>query len=210
MIEDSQEATIRATFSAIPFSPALTEAQQAVFTTLLLELIKWNDHYNLTAVREPEAMVIRHIYDSLSIAPFMHGQNILDVGTGPGFPGLPLAILMPDKKFTLLDSNGKKTRFLHHVSSQLGLKNVSIVHERVESYRPVGCFDSIVTRAYSEIAQMLLQTQHLCCPGGDFFAMKGLCPEPLTLPPGFQLQSIEPLIVPGLEEARHVIAIGFA
>jgi len=138
-----------------------------------LELLKrWNKKFNLTAIKEPEDIVVLHINDSLSVAPFISGEQIIDVGTGAGLPGIPLSIIFPDKQFTLLDSNGKKTRFLIQAKAALNLENVEIVKKRVEKYQPEQCFDCIITRAFAPLDRMLKQTRHLLCQHGRYLAMK--------------------------------------
>ncbi|KTD19544.1 16S rRNA (guanine(527)-N(7))-methyltransferase RsmG [Legionella londiniensis] len=145
--------------------------------TYLDLLYKWNQTYNLTAIRDSEAMASRHILDSLAIAPWVQGMRILDVGTGAGLPGIPLAIAFPEKHIVLLDSNGKKIRFLKEVKRLLRLDNVSIVNSRVETYHPALGFDTVVSRAFSDLQQMIRWTQHLLAPHGIWLAMKGRLPE---------------------------------
>jgi 16S rRNA (guanine527-N7)-methyltransferase len=122
-------------------------------------------------------MLDRHLIDSLSIAEFIQGDNLIDVGTGPGLPGIPLAILWPEKKFHLLDSNGKKTRFLNQAKSELALSNITVVNQRVEQFRPELEFDAVLSRAFASLEDMLEGTAHLCKKDGYFFAMKGVFPE---------------------------------
>ncbi len=169
-------------------------------------LIKWNKAYNLTAVRDPLQMVTRHLLDSLAILPHISGSNIIDVGTGAGLPGIPLAIADPSRSFCLLDSNGKKIRFLQQVVVHLGLKNVTTVEDRAESYASRLCFDSMVVRAVGSIADILSQTQHLLCPDGQWFLMKGQYPQEeldaIEVP-----SSIVAYQVPGLDEQRHLICL---
>lgn len=143
----------------------------------LLLLNKWNSAYNLTAVRDMESMVSKHLLDSLAIVPWVSGQRILDVGTGAGLPGIPLAICMPQQEFTLLDSNGKKTRFLNEVKRQLNLKNLQVVQIRAENFHPDQCFDTVISRAFSTLEQMLFWTKHLVTKDGIWLAMKGRHPE---------------------------------
>ncbi|MDH5648268.1 MAG: 16S rRNA (guanine(527)-N(7))-methyltransferase RsmG [Gammaproteobacteria bacterium] len=175
----------------------------------VLELEKWNSAYNLTAVREPEQMITRHILDSLSILPLLHGSQILDVGSGAGFPGLPLAVAEPDSFFTLLDSNGKKTRFLTQVVADLELENIDIVQERVEKFHPTEKFDTLTSRAFSSLAELVKAVKHLCAPGSRIIAMKGVFPESelKELPKGFKVIGVESLSVPDLDEDRHAIII---
>jgi len=172
-------------------------------------LAKWNRTYNLTAVRDPAEMVTRHLLDSLAILPFLQLPTVLDVGTGPGLPGIPLALFQPEGKFTLLDSNSKKTRFVNQSVMELGLSNVTVVQSRIEDYRPEERFTTAVSRAYSTIQAMLTDCRHVCAAGGRIIAMKGQYPrEELTgWPEGFRLVSVEPLLVPGLEAERHVVLI---
>lgn len=148
-----------------------------VFLQYLLLLKKWNHAYNLTAVRDMDVMVERHILDSLAICPWIKGPRVLDVGTGAGFPGIPLALAMPQLQVTLLDSNGKKVRFLKEVKRALSLDNVNIIQSRVESYRESPGFDTVTSRAFSDLAQMTHWTQHLVAPNGIWVAMKGRYPE---------------------------------
>ncbi|MGC1183345.1 16S rRNA (guanine(527)-N(7))-methyltransferase RsmG [Legionella sp.] len=150
------------------------------FSSLLLDYLfllkKWNVAYNLTAVRDPESMVSKHILDSLAILPWVSGERIIDVGTGAGLPGIPLAIAKPETHFVLLDANGKKTRFLNEVKRQLSLKNLEIVHFRVENYHPVQGFDTVISRAFSSLSQMIQWTKHLVAKDGKWLAMKGRYP----------------------------------
>lgn len=143
----------------------------------LLLLKKWNVAYNLTAVRDLESMISKHILDSLAIIPWIKGTNILDVGTGAGLPGIPLAIAKPELQFVLLDSNGKKIRFLNEVKRHLDLKNLEIVQFRVENYHPAQGFDTVTSRAFSSLEQMIYWTQHLIAKDGIWLAMKGRYPD---------------------------------
>ena len=172
-------------------------------------LIKWNDVYNLTAIRTPEEILTKHIFDSLAISPYLRGQTILDVGTGAGLPGILLAIILPNKHFVLLDSNKKKTRFLFHIKQQLELTNVEIITNRVEAFNTTTGFDNIVTRAYATLKEFVLTTQHLLKEGGHFLAMKGQYPESELndIPPGFIVHEIYKLNIPFLAAERHLVAI---
>lgn len=187
----------------------VSEAIQLKFLTFLQLLQRWNKIYNLTAIRDLREMIWLHIIDSLSINKFLHGDNIIDIGTGAGLPGIPLALINPEKKFTLLDSNSKKTRFLTQVVLELGINNIEVVHARCEDFTPVQLFDSIVSRAFSSIEDMLLKTQHLLAPHGKFIAMKGHYPkdELATIPASFKIEGIQPLKIQGLDAERHVIFI---
>lgn len=176
----------------------------------ILLLHKWNQVHNLTSIREPLQMLSKHILDSLAISPYLQGPRILDVGTGAGLPGLPLALTHPKYHFSLLDSNGKKTRFLTHVIQTLMINNVKIISSRVENYHPENCFNCIVSRAFSELNEFLYKTQHLCCKNGIFLAMKGQYPEEEinALDANFKLIDSKSLQIAGLDQKRHVLIIG--
>ncbi|TLY47151.1 MAG: 16S rRNA (guanine(527)-N(7))-methyltransferase RsmG [Gammaproteobacteria bacterium] len=176
----------------------------------VLLLHKWNQVHNLTSIREPLQMISKHILDSLAISPYLQGPRILDVGTGAGLPGLPLALTHPQYRFALLDSNGKKTRFLTHVIQTLMIDNVDIISSRVEQYYPENCFNCIVSRAFSQLNDFLHKTKHLCCKNGIFLAMKGQYPaeEINTLDENFKLIDSKSLKIAGLDEKRHVLIIG--
>lgn len=172
----------------------------------LAELEKWNQAYNLTAVREPRDMVTRHLVDSLAVLPFMSGR-VLDVGSGAGLPGIPLALANPALKVTLLDSNGKKTRFLRHVQRTLNLKNVEVVESRLEEYQPDAAFNTVVSRAFSSLGEFFDAAVRLCADGGRLVAMKGkLDPKEVGgVPDGVLIKEMRRLQVPGLAEERHVV-----
>jgi len=175
-----------------------------------LELLgKWNNAYNLTAVREPGQMVTRHLLDSLAVAPYLRGDRVIDVGTGAGLPGIPLAILYPQRDFSLLDSNGKKTRFLFQVKTALRLDNMQVHHQRVESFRPSEPFDAVISRAFASLADMVADCRHLLADNGCFFAMKGTYPEQeiAALDPSCQVIAVNSLEVPGLSEQRHLVEL---
>ena len=187
----------------------LDDKQQDKLIKYVELLNKWNKAYNLTAVRKPEQMVVRHLLDSLSISPFIQGEKILDVGTGAGLPGIPLAILYPERHFTLLDSNSKKTRFVVQASSELELPNIDVVQSRVEEFQPTDGFDTVVTRAYSAVGNMVEQTSHLLLDDGVFLAMKGVNPitEIEELAAAYIVKENHVIAVPGLEEERHLLEI---
>ena len=169
-------------------------------------LVKWNRVYNLTAVREPHAMVVRHILDSLVVLPFLTRGRLLDAGTGAGLPGLPIAIARPDLFVTLLDSNAKKLRFVRQAATELGLDNLEVVQQRMEQYRPAQSFDMVISRAVASIGDIYRDTAHLVRPGGRFLFMKGSSPDAeiaAFAPPG-QLH-VEALQVPGLDAQRHLV-----
>ena len=179
-------------------------AHLAAYLTLLE---RWNRAYNLTAVREPEAMVVRHLLDSLSILPWLEGPRVLDVGSGAGLPGIPLAIARPECQFCLLDSNGKRTRFLTQVTAELHLPNVGVVRSRVEDYRPATLFNSVVSRAFATLAELVVDAGRLCAPTGRLLAMKGVFPddELARLPSAYQVVGVYPLRVPHLDAERHLV-----
>lgn len=185
----------------------ISESQQQQLVALVQLIDKWNKAYNLTSVRDPQDMLIRHILDSVVVAPHIQGQHFIDVGTGPGLPGLPLAIVMPEQKFVLLDSLGKRIRFIKQAVFELGLENVSAVQARVEDYQPDTPFDGVLSRAFASIKDMLHWCQHLVDSQGTFLALKGQLPsqELETLPAGFVVGGIIKLDVPGLQAERHLI-----
>lgn len=172
-------------------------------------LAKWNRSYNLTAVRKPEQMLVRHLFDSLVIYPHLRGTQILDVGTGAGLPGIPLALVCPEQHFTLLDSNSKKTRFVTQAVAELGLGNVTVVQSRIEAFKASAGFDTIVSRAFSTLAEFVSGVQLLMVVDSILLAMKGVYPstELAELPATFALtQNIE-LQVPGLDAERNLLVI---
>ena len=185
----------------------LTTSEHAALLAYLALLVKWNKTYNLTAVREPEAMVVRHLLDSIAIEPLVDGQRLIDVGTGAGLPGIPLAILNPDKDVHLLDSNSKKTRFLFQVKTALGLANMTVHHQRVESYRPELLFDAVLSRAFAGLSDMVVGCRHLVARDGVFLAMKGVYPQDeLAAVEGLcTIATVHPVVVPGLDEHRHLV-----
>ena len=174
-----------------------------------LELLaRWNRTFNLTAIEDVEVMVSKHLLDSLSIAHFINGQRIIDVGSGGGLPGIPLAIAFPQKTFTLIDAVAKKTRFLRQVIAELGLANVQVVHTRVEDYRPEYRFDLIISRAFSSMQEFILLTDHLRAEDGEWLAMKGKLPvEELAALDNKMAYTVHPLAIPGLDAERHLIQI---
>ena len=187
----------------------LTEPDAARLQQLLEELERWNRTYNLTAITKHEEMVTHHLLDSLAVNPELQGTTIADVGTGAGFPGLPLAVLNPERRFTLIDSAGKKIRFVSHVAHALGLTNVEGLHARVESLRPEKPFDTIVTRAFAPLPDMLEKVTPLCGPETHVLAMKGKWPleEIAAIPTGWRVVRSRDLVVPGLQESRCAIVL---
>lgn len=186
------------------------EQQQRLLAYLSL-LIKWNKAYNLTAVRDPDEMVSRHLLDSLSVLLRVaeEGQRWLDVGSGGGMPGIPLAIMLPQQHFSLLDSNGKKTRFLTQVKLELGLSNLDVIHSRAEDFTPAQPFDGICSRAFSSLRDFATWTRHLGGPQTRWLAMKGIHPEDEleSLPADFRLSETQVLKVPGCQGQRHLLIL---
>lgn len=182
----------------------------ASFAALLAELAKWNRRVNLTAIREPRDMISTHILDSLAARPLLEGKEVLDVGTGPGFPGLPLAIAEPARQFTLLDSNNRKIMFVQHAAALLNLRNVVAVKARSEDYAPGQRFDTVIARALAALPRLVEIAGHHVRKGGVFVALKGRYPaEELELlsntPWG---HAVTELKVPGLEKgSRHAVLL---
>lgn len=172
-------------------------------------LQKWNKAYNLTAIRDVEQMINRHLIDSLSTIPYIKGDNIIDVGTGPGLPGMVLAICFPKKKFTLLDSNGKKTRFLTQVKMELAIDNVNIANERVEQHNKQGIYDHVISRAFASLKDMIEWTLPLPAENGNFLAMKGMYPteEIQALPKTVTVENVYKLSVTNVNEERHLVVM---
>lgn len=187
----------------------LDEATAQRLSRVLDELLKWNRAYNLTAITQPREMLTHHLLDSLSVQRFLAGRRVIDVGTGAGFPGLPLAIVDPQRHFTLLDSNGKKVRFVAHVVRALGLANVDAVHSRAEAFVPPQPFDTVVARAFAPLPTLVEWVAPLCSPHTRVLAMKGraLEQERAGLPPGWVIERDEPVEVPGLDEERRVVVL---
>jgi 16S rRNA (guanine527-N7)-methyltransferase len=185
----------------------LGPAQQGMLLSYLALLEHWNKAYNLTAVKKQADMIPRHLLDSLSITPLVSGTRLLDAGTGAGLPGIPLAIARPGLDVTLLDSSGKKIRFLRHVQRQLGLENIHPVQERLESFSSPAPFDGIVSRAFSDLASFALAARSLASAATRLYAMKGRRPENelRALPDWVRVESVEKLTVPGLQEDRHLV-----
>jgi len=190
----------------------LDAEQQGLLLQYLVLLEKWNQVYNLTAIRDLTKMVGAHLLDSLSVVLLLPDKSFLDVGSGAGLPGIPIAVAKPMCEVTLLDSNHKKTAFLRQAVADLGLKSVSVVCERVESWATPKKFDVIVSRAFSDLSEFVSLTGRLLASSGVIAAMKGLHPyeELERLPSGFRVKEVRALRVPGLEAERHLVLIEHA
>ncbi len=189
---------------------ALPDQQKQQLIGYVELLHKWNKAYNLTSVRDPMQMLVRHIMDSIIVNEHLQGSRFIDVGTGPGLPGIPLAIVRPDSHFTLLDSLGKRVRFLRQVQHELGLKNIEPVQSRVEEFEPDPLFDGVISRAFASLQDMLSWCHHLPQKGqGRFYALKGVSPddEMALLPEGITLESVIKLQVPELDGERHLVIL---
>ncbi|ECD5797455.1 16S rRNA (guanine(527)-N(7))-methyltransferase RsmG [Salmonella enterica subsp. enterica serovar Wien] len=188
---------------------SLTDHQKTLLVAYVDMLHKWNKAYNLTSVRDPNEMLVRHILDSIVVAPYLQGQRFIDVGTGAGLPGIPLAIVLPDAHFTLLDSLGKRVRFLRQVQHELKLENITPVQSRVEAYPSEPPFDGVISRAFASLNDMVSWCHHLPGEKGRFYALKGQLPgdEIASLPDNFSVESVEKLRVPQLEGERHLVII---
>ena len=172
-------------------------------------LVKWNSAYNLTAVRDPLEMVSRHLLDSLAIVPFMQGKTLLDVGTGAGLPGVPLSIVQPECNYTLLDSNGKKTRFIRQAAFELGLKNNEVIQSRIEDYKPDATFDMVTARAFTELPRLIDLTQRFIEQGGRLMALKGSVEtiDKEIKASGNHEITVQRLDVPFVDEERHLLIV---
>nr|WP_306556589.1 16S rRNA (guanine(527)-N(7))-methyltransferase RsmG [Salmonella enterica] len=188
---------------------SLTDHQKTLLVAYVDMLHKWNKAYNLTSVRDPNEMLVRHILDSIVVAPYLQGQRFIDVGTGPGLPGIPLAIVLPDAHFTLLDSLGKRVRFLRQVQHELKLENITPVQSRVEAYPSEPPFDGVISRAFASLNDMVSWCHHLPGEKGRFYALKGQLPgdEIASLPDNFSVESVEKLRVPQLDGERIMFII---
>jgi len=187
----------------------LTDAQADKLTAHLDLLDEWGARMNLTAIRDRPSQVTKHLLDSLSVRPFLRGERIADVGSGAGFPGIPLAILEPGWRFTLVESTGKKCRFLEHVRDALGLANVEVVQSRAEAFKPAQRFDTVLARAVGPIAELVKLAGPLVVGGGRLLAMKGRYPgEELDAKlNGWKAAAVHRLTVPGLDEERHLVEL---
>jgi 16S rRNA (guanine527-N7)-methyltransferase len=207
---DPDAAVLEAGLATLGLDPALAPRLLA-FRDLLA---RWNRAYNLTAVRDPAQMVSRHLLDSLALAPQLaalaaRGGRLADLGTGPGLPGIPLAIALPGLQVALVESNGKKARFLREAVRLLGLDNATVVEARIEAYDAPGRFDAITARALATIPRILELGGHLLAAGGQLLAMKGQRPddELAALPRTWRVRSLQPLAVPGADGERHLVVV---
>jgi len=188
---------------------SLSDQQQQQLVAYVEMLHKWNKAYNLTSVRDPNEMLVRHILDSIVVAPHLQGTRFIDVGTGPGLPGIPLSIVRPESHFTLLDSLGKRVRFLRQVQHELKLTNIEPVQSRVEDFPAEPPFDGVISRAFASLNDMVSWCHHLPGDTGRFYALKGQLPEDeiALLPAGLAVESIIELKVPHLEGERHLVIV---
>lgn len=188
----------------------LNSSQQDSLLVYVDLMKKWNKVFNLTAIEGSEHILSHHILDSLSVIPYMSGARVLDVGSGAGFPGIPLAIALPEWQFVLLDCNGKKTRFLLQSVLELGLENVEVVKSRLEEYLPTQSFDTVISRAFSSLSVLIRATTHVCAHKGHILAMKGRYPEQELQELGDsarQVIDIYNIKVPGLNAERHLVRL---
>lgn len=185
----------------------IDEKQLQTLLTYLALLRRWNRVYNLTAVKSDTGILTRHLLDSLSVVPYLQGKKVVDIGSGAGLPGVPVAVACPEKQITLLDSNAKRCRFLRQVQAELNMQNVKVVQQRAEEYRPAEKFDNLLSRAFSSLQDFIACSKHLLADGGQVLAMKGVWPgeEAAELPTGFIIKNVVKLTVPGLPEQRHLV-----
>jgi len=191
---------------AMQLDPAFAEPLLAY----LALLARWNRTYNLTAIRDPREMVTRHLLDSLAMRPYIEAGRLADLGTGPGLPGIPLAITRPGLQVTLVESNGKKARFMREAVRQLGLRNARVAESRAEALDEPAAYDHLTARALDTLAGIIEVGGHLLRPGGSLLAMKGVHPheEIAALPAGWSVRQVHPLDVPGLQGERHLVEVG--
>ncbi len=191
------------------FGLALDELQVENLVRLIDELAAANAEFNLTAIRDRPGMLHKHLLDSLSVLPYLRGGRVADVGTGAGFPGLPLAIASPERQFVLIEATGKKARYVERTVRRVGCANVEVVHARAESYRPAEGFDVVLARAVASLADFVGYAGHLCAPGGRLLALKGRRPdaELAALPKAYCASAVHRLHVPGLDEERHLVEL---
>jgi len=190
----------------------LVAAQADVLLRLVDEVESANARFNLTAIRDRPGMLRKHLLDSLSVHALLRGSRVADIGTGAGFPGLPLAIVNPRRRFALIEATGKKARFVERAAQLLSLGNVEVVHGRAERYRPFELFDTVVARALSSLADFVAYAGHLCAPEGRLLAMKGKRPdeEISALPKAFRVLAVHRVELPGLDDQRHIVELSLA
>ena len=188
---------------------ALAPAQVEALLTLVMELADWNARFNLTAIKDPAEVVDKHLLDSLAVLPYLKGLTVADVGSGAGFPGLPLAIADLDRRYSLIESTGKKVTFLRHACTMLRLPNVEVVQGRAEAMKPKKPFDTIVARALGSLAEFVRVAGHLAGRNGRLLAMKGKVPEEelKAIPTGWKALAVRPIRVPGLDAERCLVEL---
>jgi len=188
---------------------ALAPGQVEALLTLVAELAEWNRRVNLTAIKDPAEVVDKHLLDSLAVLPHIRGLQVADIGTGAGFPGLPLAVADLDRRYTLVESTGKKAAFVRHAATMLQLPNVDVVLARAESYKPARPFDSVIARALGSLADFIRVAGHLAERDGRLLAMKGKVPddELKALPAGWKARAVHPIRVPGLDAERCLVEL---
>jgi 16S rRNA (guanine527-N7)-methyltransferase len=194
---------------ALKIGIGLQAAQTESLLRLVDELELGNAQFNLTAIRDRPGMLRKHVLDSLTLAPYLRGERVADVGTGAGFPGLALAIVNPLRRFTLIEATGKKARFVAQAAERIGCGNAQVVHSRAENYRPAELFDTVTARALASLTDFAAFAGHLCAPGGRLLAMKGKLPENemSALRGSFRVTAVHRLHVPGLDDERHLIEL---
>src|SRR5450755_733077 len=207
MSRDSEHASL--VEGVAEFNLTLGTVQAETLLRLVDELEIANAQFNLTAIRDRPGMLRKHLLDSLSLQPFLRGLRIADVGTGAGFPGLPLALVNPQRRFLLIEATGKKARFVAQTAQRLDCANVEVVHARAENYRPAEPFDTVVARALSSLADFVAHAGHLCAAQGRMLAMKGKRPveEISALPHSFRVSAVHRVALPGLDDERHIVEL---
>lgn len=207
ILYDDQKKLLRSGMESLSLDFNNNQLEMLLTYSALLE--RWNKAYNLTSIKNPIEIIKLHILDSLAINPFLEGNSFIDIGTGAGLPGIPLAILNPDRHFTLLDSNGKKTRFLFQVKLDLGLSNINEVNERAAEFKPNKPFDCVLSRAFSSLKDMITNCEHLTNQNGSFLAMKARISqsELSEVNKNYKVDVSSLIKVPGFDGERHVVKI---